>query len=47
MEHSFILKSVARTEQWAPWYPEAEIKLLFLSYSDDEDGGQWLWWPGS
>lgn len=39
MEHSFILISVARTEQWVSWYPEAEIKLLFLSQSDDEDRG--------
>lgn len=47
MEHSFILISAARTEQWVSWYPEAKIKQLFLSYSDDEDRGRWPWRPGS
>lgn len=43
MKRSFILVSVARTEQWVSWYPEAEIKLLFVRYSDCEGGGQGVW----
>lgn len=30
--------SVARTEQWVSLFPEAEIKFLFINYSDGGDG---------
>lgn len=31
---------MARTQQWVSWYPEAEIKFLFIRYSDGKDGEQ-------
>lgn len=38
-KHSFILISVIRTEQWAPCYPEAELKFSFLKLQKQSGWG--------